>query len=288
MNDVARDVETACVWEATARKAGNVHPGADFDNLAYSDFVRSAAAIVPALAEADAPLGISILDAIRATRQVVRTNTNLGIVLLLAPLCRCRPGDWRAQLSAILTATTVADAESVYEAIRLAVPGGLGQVENQDISDKPTLTLRAVMALAADRDLIARQYANGYREVLDDGVPALLEGWARFGQVEAAILHLQVHLLSRHPDSLIVRKCGAEVAAEVVRRAQAIDLSTAAGRQGFVGFDRWLRENGHTRNPGTTADLVTACLFVALRENKMKLSMPFPWLDLEPSAAAHE
>ncbi len=65
------------------------------------------------------------------------------------------------------------------------------------------------MALAADRDLVARQYANCFREVLDDGVPVLLDGMLHFGSIEAAILHLQIHLLSAYPDTLIVRKAAA-------------------------------------------------------------------------------
>ena len=46
-------------------------------------------------------------------------------------------------------------------------------------------------------------------------------------------------------------------------------VGTPAGRAAYDGFDRWLRADGHARNPGTTADLVTACLFVALRERRM-------------------
>src|SRR5688572_21198196 len=89
MSEIERCVRTACLWEATARKAGNVHPFAEFDDLKYADFVRSGEAIAPVLdAYHEQPLGITILEAIRATRAVVNTNTNLGIVLLLAPLSK--------------------------------------------------------------------------------------------------------------------------------------------------------------------------------------------------------
>src|SRR5271166_4419805 len=159
MNDIARCALTGCLWEVSARKAGNVHRFADFHDLTYLDFVLSAAAMAPVLqADLDKPLGVTILDAIRATRDWVQTNTNLGIVLLMAPLSKCEPGHWRSQLEAKLAATTIDDARYVYEAIRLANPGGLGKVSDQDVAGQPTQTLQEVMTLAADRDLVARQY----------------------------------------------------------------------------------------------------------------------------------
>ena len=171
--------KTACLWEATARKAGNVHPTASFHNLIYDDFVHSAEAIAPVLGHArQQTLGTTIVTAIRATRAVVTTNTNLGIVLLLAPLAQAE--NMRSDLEPNLQQATVADTRQVYEAIRLAQPGALGKVQEQDIVDEPTQPLRATMALAAERDQIARQYANGFRDVFVEGVPALLAGYEQF------------------------------------------------------------------------------------------------------------
>jgi triphosphoribosyl-dephospho-CoA synthase len=201
----------------------------------------------------------------------VRTNTNLGIVLLLAPLSKCDPPSWQDELSATLESTTVVDTKAVYEAIRLAVPGGLGKVEEQDVVNEPTHTLLEVMKLAADRDLIARQYASRFGDVFQVGVPALLEGFDRFGSVERAIQHCQLRWLASIPDSLIARKLGQSAADEVSRRARSIDPSASDFDEQYAEFDRWLRADGHSRNPGTTADLVTASLFVALREGRMNL-----------------
>src|ERR1700723_2922340 len=78
--------QLACIFEATARKAGNVHRFRDFDDLGYVDFLTSAAAIGPVFDDIRGSLGKTILQAVKATRAVVATNTNLGIVLLLAPL----------------------------------------------------------------------------------------------------------------------------------------------------------------------------------------------------------
>ena len=214
----------ACIWEATARKAGNVHRGADFPDVTYADFLASAAAAAPELALAQfRPLGETVLTAIRATRSVVRTNTNLGIVLLLAPLAKVGEGvDLRRGISSVLEHTTIADAIYVYEAIRLAMPGGLGEAKEQDVRLVPTASLREVMALAAERDLVARQYINVFADVFELGVPALLEGIRQFQRLEPAIQHCQLVWLAKHPDSLIARKRGLEVATEASRRAGSI------------------------------------------------------------------
>ncbi|MFO0930107.1 MAG: triphosphoribosyl-dephospho-CoA synthase [Gemmataceae bacterium] len=137
------------------------------------------------------------------------------------------------------------------------------------------------MTLAADRDLVARQYANGYRELFDDAVPALRAGIARTGCLEGGILFTHLTLLSRHPDTLIVRKRGAAVAAEAADRAAAVLRAgwpdTAAGRDAMADLDRWLRGDGHARNPGTTADLIAATLFAELLTERIPLPLSVPW-----------
>jgi triphosphoribosyl-dephospho-CoA synthase len=266
-----------------SRKVGNVHPRADFSDATLIDFALSAAAIGTAFPAASAlPLGAAVCRLVRETRTVTRTNTNLGIVLLLVPLAQgYAASGGRTGVEAVLAATTLDDARSVYEAIRLAHPGGLGTAREQDVNAEPTVTLREAMALAADRDLIARQYANGFAEVLDFGVPTLLAAFERFGSVEAALIDAQLQWLARFPDSLIVRKKGPEVAAAVSRRAAGIlgegGIATPQGRHAAREFDHSLRGNGNGLNPGTTADLLTACLFVALREHKLAPSAPFRW-----------
>jgi triphosphoribosyl-dephospho-CoA synthase len=275
--------QLACIWEATARKPGNVHRYLDFDDVGYLDFLHSAAAIAPVLEAAHGhPVGETVLAGVRATRAVVSSNTNLGILLLLAPLAAApRTGDLRRALAGTLERLNQRDAVAVYQAIRLANPGGLGRVPEQDVDAEPTRTLREVMALAADRDLIARQYANGFREVFEDGVPALQNSLKQVGSLENAITHCHLHLMASHPDSLIARKRGVAEAEEAARRAgQVLEAGwphTRASVATLTRLDDWLRAEGHSRNPGTTADLVTACLFVLLREDNITLPLQIPW-----------
>lgn len=267
--------QLACIWEATARKPGNVHRYRDFGDTTYVDFLLSAAAIAPVMETAEANgVGATVLAAVRATRQVVQANTNLGIILLLAPLAAVpRRENLQAGVMRLLGASTVADSQDVFRAIRLANPGGLGQAEDQDVHDEPTLPLQRVMALASERDLIARQYVNGFAEVFNDGLPELITALQSGATMDDAILRCYLSLLARRPDSLIVRKRGLAVAQEVSRRAGEI-LASRLDPDSVAAFDTWLREDGNARNPGTTADLSAACLFVVYRDELLEL--PFP------------
>jgi triphosphoribosyl-dephospho-CoA synthase len=256
----------------------------------------SAAAVGPALASAgEVPVGETILGAVRETRRWVETNTNLGIVLLFAPVARAAalagrgasggPNDGSAAdgpddgsgsggrslgeaLEDVLASTTVRDAELAYEAIRTARPGGLGRVDEQDVSGRPTVPLREAMGLAADRDSVAAQYATGYRRVRSVGVPVVRSaredglGWAE------AAHRCFGRLLAEGPDSLIARKFGREEAESI--RAEAARLledgppGSNATEAGWEELNRRLRSASPPRNPGTTADLTAAALFLAL------------------------
>jgi triphosphoribosyl-dephospho-CoA synthase len=277
--------QLACMWEATARKPGNVHRYRDFEDASYLDFLHSAAAIAPVLSAVAAGalnVGQGIHEAIRLTRTVVPSNTNLGIVLLLTPLAAVPlQRQLREGITDVLNQIDLAQTAQVFDAIRLANPGGLGRVEDQDVASAPTLPLRQVMALAADRDLVARQYANAFLEVLQEGVAALQQGLEQTRSLEGTIIFCHLHLLAHHPDSLIARKRGRAEAEEASSRAGEVLRSAwpqgERGRQALAQLDAWLRAEGHRRNPGTTADLVTASLFAALREGIITLPPQLPW-----------
>jgi len=271
---IALFVQQACLWEVTARKAGNVHRFVDFDDMSYLDFALSAAAIAGPLSRArQQSVGQTLLDCVRATQQVVRRNTNLGIILLLTPLARAEDCS-AAAVEQVLADLSLQDAVLCYQAICLANPGGLGEATDQDVHQTPTLTLRQAMALAADRDLIARQYADGFREVFTGVMPDLLDGLKHIGCLEGAILWAQLRLLSRHPDTLIVRKRGIALARQASMHAREVLSAgwpeTTVGWRQLAALDAWLRADGHARNPGTTADLIAAGLFGLLRGGQLE------------------
>jgi triphosphoribosyl-dephospho-CoA synthase len=279
---VGECAQAACLFELTARKPGNVHRFCDFEDVSYLDFALSAAAIGGCLEEVHVRgVGGTILQIISRTRQLTATNTNLGIALLLTPLASVpREQSVKSGIEAVLRQLSVADAKAAYEAIRLARPSGLGEVPDQDVKREPTKNLREAMALAADRDFVARQYANGYREVFAIGLPALLQGDQNGWSLEESIIQSQLALMAACPDSLIARKRGrseaeaaAKLAAEALREAAAPPLQRAAVSR----LDAWLRAEGHQRNPGTTADLVTTCLFAALRDGLIRLPLERPF-----------
>lgn len=276
-------VQVACVWESLARKVGNVHRNADFTNTSISDFLIAATSLGhPFDTNLARGVGLTIELATDAMMRSVQQNTSLGIILAIAPLTAVpRVLPLQDHLEGLLAALTVNDAKHVYSAIRLANPGGLGNASEQDVNSEPTVTLLEAMKLAADRDLIARQYANGFADVFELGVPAFLAAFEKFGCVEAAVIECQLKWMAAFPDSLIARKLGLPTAQDVQQRVQHVlslgGLDTAEGRRAGVELDAYLRSNGNKLNPGTTADLVAACLFVALRENKVKPSSPFRW-----------
>ncbi len=270
----------ACLLEATAPKPGNVHRGADFEDLTFVDFAASAVLIGPAIERAETTgVGQAVYDAVAATRHFVGSNTNLGIALLIAPLAAVRRQvPLAAGIGGVLQQLTADDSRLVYAAIQLAQPGGLGQVDQMDVSGPPPDDLLAAMRLAADRDQIARQYVDDFRLILGVIVPRLVSGRTHNGwSLTDTIIRVQLELLSEHPDSLIARKCGPEMAQRVVTRAARVltlgEPGDEAYHEGLADFDFFLRSDGHRRNPGTTADLLAAGLFAALREGL--LAPPF-------------
>ena len=272
--EVAAAGQLACLLEVSAPKPGNVSPNRHFHDTRYEDFLASAVAIGPALADAGQyPVGSTIRRAVVATRQWTRSNTNLGIVLLVAPLARAAlqsGGGLRERLRRVLASTTVQDAAEVYAAIRHAHPGGLGEATAEDVSETPSVTLREAMGLAADRDAIAREYITDFALTFDVGVPALRRAREEGLPWIDATVDTYLALLDSTADTHIARKLGRTEAEAVSLRAREVlnagGIRTEAGRQALAELDSDLRDPRNRRNPGTTADLTCAAIFVVILE----------------------
>src|SRR3954469_3620304 len=271
---VAGAAQLACVLEASAEKPGNITPRHDFADTSYEDMLHSAIALGPELGRAaERGVGETVLAAVRATRRVAGANTNLGIALLLAPLARAAllgATTLRDGVEDVLGALTLDDAGGAYEAIRLAGAGGLDEPVEQDVRSAPTVALREAMAAAADRDSVAAEYATAYALTFERGLPALRHAVGDGLAPRAAVVEAFLVLLAAGCDPLVARKRG-RAAAEGVSAGAADVLAAGgvrseAGRAALAEFDAALRADGNALNPGTTADLVTAVLFVGLLE----------------------
>ena len=264
-------IPLACLLEASAPKLGNVHPAAAFSDMQFSHFAGAAIALRNGFQNyASHPVGQIVLTAVQAMREQVGRNTSLGTILLLAPLAKgvMQEGTLESLQAAVggeLEGLTPDDSRQVYEAIRLAAPGGLGQRSTEDVAGDAPPNLVAAMRQVAGVDAVARQYATGFADIFERLLPWFNEELNRHADPLAAIVELQLRWLAHEPDGLIVRKLGMVVAGEVQRLAQQILASEGEQREAAVtALDRFLREDGHRRNPGTTADLIAATVFVRL------------------------
>lgn len=283
--ELSRQIHAACVWEATARKIGNVHPLASFRNLHFTDFILSAGAIAPILCKTR-KLGLAnaIFESVKATKNSVGTNTNLGIILLFAPVAFVsNPAELKKEIQKAIADISIEETKFVYDAIRFASPGGMGKEPEADINDAPTCTLLKAMQLAQDRDLIAKQYADGYTAIFNDAIPTLGGALEQLGSMEGAIIFTHLYLMGKYPDSLILRKCGPNDAIESAQRARKVlEKQWPLKESGWAEFkelDRWLRMADNKRNPGATADLIAVTLFIALRLGQISLPLTFNWSD---------
>lgn len=289
--DVANAAQLACLLEVSAPKPGNVSPGRHFADARYEDFLASAIAIGSPLEHVGTrSIGATIRLAVEATTRRAPSNTNLGIILLLTPIARAAlddeevgrpsPGEQtretpnpfyvglRRAVRRVLDATTVEDARDVYAAIRLAAPGGLGRADAQDVADDPTLTLLETMRLAADRDGIAHEYATGFDVTFGIGVRSLERARRAGLSWDDAVVETYLILLAARPDTHVARRGGAALAESVSQRARAAldagGVRSHAGRRAIDEMHCGLWDARHTANPGTTADLTAAAIFVVL------------------------
>ncbi len=268
-DEIARAFLSACRAELHALKPGNVHIHGGGHGMEIRQFEEAAAAAAPWIAAAGLRVGARVLAAVEASMVAAGCNTNLGILLLAAPLAAAAGiegslGSLRERLRIVLSGLDREDAANVFQAIRCANPAGLGTVDAEDVAHTPTQTLLEAMRLAAARDRIARAYIRDFEDVFDFGLARLREARCAAASENDAVTTVHMSFLAEFPDSHIARKHGDEKAIEVRDCARALSSlwRPAAGPHSFaalLAFDRELKAAG--LNPGTTADFVVATLF---------------------------
>jgi triphosphoribosyl-dephospho-CoA synthase len=287
-------------------KPGNVHRTHDFPGTRYEHFLAGGVALSSAMRKLamrgydteggslrweDIEVGDYILEAVTETLNWQRGgNVNLGIILLFTPMAaaggaalhgniRVDAGHLRGKLRNVLRSTTPDDAIAVYEAIRFAMtPRVLGEVEELGVYDDSSLiqikdkslTLIDVFQRCAERDSICMEWVSGFEITFETGYPYLKNSLGLSDDINSALVDTFLFILSRQPDSLIRRKSGIEKAIEVSDRAGLIleegGSSSERGGEMLWQMDRELQKAGGALNPGTTADLTAASIFVALLE----------------------
>ncbi len=303
---VSRCASLAALMEVSAYpKPGNVHRTRDLPGTRFEHFLAGGVAIGPdmrelALRGRDAvsgalgwdqiSVGSSVLNAVVDSLEWQRGgNVNLGVVLLFAPIAAAAGATLhgsqsidvlvlRKNLEKVVRAAVPGDTVDIYKTINVAMsPGTLGDVGELDVTDGGSrgrimdegISPIGVFEKCAERDSICSEWVTGFQITFEVGYPRLKSSLGE-GSVNDAIIDTFMHILSRYPDSLITRKSGAARAAEVSKKAGTIleagGAGTVEGKRLLWALDEELHAAEGGLNPGTTADLTAAALFVLLLE----------------------
>ena len=274
---LAHAYRSACMAELEALKPGNVHVFADGHGMTIHDFIKSADASAPVIAQANLSVGERIFQSVKATQMAVGMNTNLGIILLCAPLIHAalhanqiqdgQSQSLKERLDSTLNQLSVEDATLAGQAIVLANPAGLGKSGVNDVHETSSVSLLEMMASAQYKDRIAWQYANAFADVFEFGLPHYNKAMQKWNNQAWATTALYLGFLSKQLDSHVIRKYGEALANEVMQEAiglQHLYWATENPKlvqKNLLAWDASLK--ARNINPGTTADLTVTCLMVS-------------------------
>ncbi|MDO9267986.1 MAG: triphosphoribosyl-dephospho-CoA synthase [Methylobacter sp.] len=266
----------ACEVDVQAFKPGNVSVYAEGHDMTVADFRTSAKVSAEPLCNPDYSLGEKIYYAVKATREAVGCNTNLGIVLLCAPLIQAISGKpsgltLRQAVSKVIAGTTIEDADWVFKAITLASPGGLGSSDQQDVNEKASVTLTEAMKIASAKDRIALQYTTDYQDIFNFLLLRYNISLDRWGDRNWAAVAVYADMLSQFPDSHIERKYGDQYSEMIATKMAQLseELSKTDNPEQIKPLlfclDQELKL--YDINPGTTADMIVATVLTAFLED---------------------
>jgi triphosphoribosyl-dephospho-CoA synthase len=292
-------MELAILLEVSAHKPGNVSVVTNFENTRHEHFLASAVAAGPSFEHAAqqgiavslGKIGVSDVGLGRIIRDCVSEinawqkggNTLLGAVILLSPIAVAAGMNdadsgasdvfrLRRDLKALIESTTPQDAVEVYEAIRIASPGGLNEAPDLDVNDSSSIrkivdekiSLFRVFQIAEKYDNICSEWVNNYPITFDSAYPSLNGQLKKGKDLTISTIQTFLEVLAEHPDTFIARKAGLEKARAVSSEARRVlnlgGLETIEGKKSLNEFDDGLRASSNLLNPGTTADIIAAAL----------------------------
>ncbi len=259
------------ITEVNSLKPGNVSQFSEGHGMTVDDFIKSAELTCPILCDPALSVGERVLEGVKATLSGLGCNTNLGMLMLFAPLLRAAElgiSSLQSNLAAVLRGLDAKDTKCLFEAIRHANPGGLGESEKYDVTKKleAGTTVQKAMMRAENRDLIAKQYVTDFSDIFSLGFICIQDFAVQWNSVEWAVAACYIRLLAEFPDSHIRRKFSPEIAERI--KTKAIPIANAFQGKGIpedatemlMEFDEELKLHGI--NPGTSADLTAASLLV--------------------------
>jgi len=269
---LAQAYKNACMGELQALKPGNVHAFSDGHGMTIQDFIQSADVTAEPIARAGLSVGERVFYSVEATQKTVGQNTNLGMLLLCAPLLHAASSVqadqslW-AQLSQTLKQLSIDDAVWVAKAIVLANPGGLGASDQHDVHEAPAVSLLEMMHSAQDKDRISWQYANAFQDIVGFGVNLYADALLKWENAAWATTALYLGFLTRYADTHVLRKHGEQVANLLMLEAKEIESNYWSTRNPKLMQKQLLVWDASLKarkiNPGTSADLTVATLLAS-------------------------
>ena len=278
VNNLSGQVLDSFTIEVKALKPGNVSTYSAGHGMTAADFVKSAALTTPILCNTQMTVGERILQSVNVTMQEVGCNTNLGMLLLFAPLIRAAEmgiGALRENLQQILVSLDAQETSNIFQAINKANPGGLGTNEKYDVRQRPpSISVREAMQQAEARDLIAKQYVTDYADVFSIGLPNIEYFFTKWHNLSLALVACYLEFMSNFPDTHVSRKMGKEVAEQIKVKAGQVNRvfqrtdKPENNLEILRQFDRALKQS--RINPGTSADLAAASLLLFRFQQEIK------------------
>lgn len=269
---LSKAYKTACMAELQAIKPGNVHVFADGHGMTIDDFIQSADVTADIIVNPNLSLGERIFYAVEATQNSVGQNTNLGMLLLCAPVIEAAlqladKQSLQQSLHHTLAKLTISDAQWVAKAIVLANPGGLGDATQHDVHETPQVSLLELMRTAQNKDRIAWQYANDFEDIMRFGITRFSDAMIRWENPAWAAAALYLGFLTHVPDTHIARKYGNAAALALMQEASDIEQvywqtdNPKLVQKQLLSWDTSLKQRGI--NPGTSADFTVATLLAS-------------------------